>query len=67
MATLIDTKDMPLRLVVETFVGADQWKWERLECGHSERQRHSGLGYRTTARRRRCWQCAHGRPVERQP
>lgn len=64
---LIDTRDMPLRRVVETFTGPDQWWWERLECGHTERQRQSGLGYLTKAKRRRCWQCAHGRPVEDRP
>jgi hypothetical protein len=52
-----NVKDMPLRRVMSVFSGPCGWRWERLECGHEDRARVSGLGYSTTAKRRRCRLC----------
>lgn len=52
-----NVKDMPLRAVVGREADDRGWMLERLECGHLDRPRTTGLGYATTAKRRRCWQC----------
>jgi hypothetical protein len=52
-----NVKDMPLRKIAEVFNDRHGWRYERLECGHEDRPRTSGLGYATVAKRRRCWQC----------
>jgi hypothetical protein len=52
-----NVKDMPLRAVTGFFLDDDAVRYERFECGHSAPQRYTGLGYRTTAQRRRCWKC----------
>lgn len=59
----MNVKDMPLVQVVESFKDEHGWPHERLACGHSERQRQTTLGYFTTAKRRRCWQCLSERLI----